>query len=287
MLSLGLSLGRARGPIAAGIAPTLTDDPVLNREALVGDTMAATDGSYDGDATITVGSYQWQRSDDGSTGWADISGATSSTYVAQAADSGKYLRRGEVASNDAGSAARAYTAASERILTADWVGARAGTGSTFGTVVGTISTAQADNDGGSHALGFTSPTTGGTGGTLFQGTGVTFYNGVVRIRFRCKEVSGAAWLRMSMNNIGVSANTVWFFQPSTGNFGASPGSKVSNRTKIDEGNGWYIVYADVDITDGDVTGQFAFVLAGADGTSSITRDGSHTILIHDASVSHV
>lgn len=54
----------------------------------VGQTLVAnnTFTSYD---SIT---YSWERSDDGSTGWSDISGATSSSYVLTSSDQGKHVR---------------------------------------------------------------------------------------------------------------------------------------------------------------------------------------------------
>lgn len=98
-----------------GAIPALTSAPTLGGSTSVGGEITATDGVYSGVPNPTVGAYQWQVSDDGVTGWADISGATGATYTIQAGDDGKYLRRGEVATNAVGSAARAYTAASGQI----------------------------------------------------------------------------------------------------------------------------------------------------------------------------
>ena len=46
----------------------------------------------DPDGEVTGASWQWQRSDDGTSNWTDITGATSTTYTPVTADQGKYLR---------------------------------------------------------------------------------------------------------------------------------------------------------------------------------------------------
>ena len=53
---------------------------------------AVTASIADPDGEVTGGAWGWARSDDGSTGWSDISGATSASYTPVAADVGKYLR---------------------------------------------------------------------------------------------------------------------------------------------------------------------------------------------------
>jgi hypothetical protein len=54
-------------------------------------------------------------SDDGSTGWADISGATSATYTPVSGDEDKYVRLQVTATNSNGSSLPAYSAASDQI----------------------------------------------------------------------------------------------------------------------------------------------------------------------------
>lgn len=78
-------------PPAAGVAPSNTVAPAITGTLKIGSVLSASVGTWTGDAPITY-ARQWQRSDDGSTGWADISGATGSTYTLVAADDGKYLR---------------------------------------------------------------------------------------------------------------------------------------------------------------------------------------------------
>lgn len=89
-------------PPAAGVAPSNTVAPAITGTLKIGSVLSASVGTWTGDAPITY-ARQWQRSDDGSTGWADISGATGSTYTLVAADDGKYLRAIITATNATGS----------------------------------------------------------------------------------------------------------------------------------------------------------------------------------------
>ena len=74
---------------AATSAPSITTQPV-NTGVEAGQT-ATFSAAATGNPTPTV---QWQSSPDGSTGWADIGGATSATlsFTASAGDNGKYYR---------------------------------------------------------------------------------------------------------------------------------------------------------------------------------------------------
>lgn len=69
------------------ITGTLTVGSLLTGHYTYSDT------DLDAEGTST---FVWQRSDNGTTGWANISAATSSTYTLQAADSLKYIRFGVV-----------------------------------------------------------------------------------------------------------------------------------------------------------------------------------------------
>jgi len=83
-------------------APVITGVPTISGVAKVGQTLTATAASSSGIPTPTE-SFQWQRSDNGTTGWADISGATNTTYTAVTADENKYLRVVQTSTNVAGS----------------------------------------------------------------------------------------------------------------------------------------------------------------------------------------
>ena len=83
-------------------APVITGVPTISGVAKVGQTLTATAASSSGVPT-PIDSFQWQRSDNGTTGWADISGATNTTYTAVTADENKYLRVVQTSTNVAGS----------------------------------------------------------------------------------------------------------------------------------------------------------------------------------------
>ena len=82
----------------AGSAPSISGVPTISSQTQVGETITATAASVTGVPTPTT-SWQWQRSADGSTGWANISGATSSTYTLVAADDTNYVRAVQTETN--------------------------------------------------------------------------------------------------------------------------------------------------------------------------------------------
>jgi len=84
------------------IAPTITTNPTISGTAKVGKTLTATAGDTTGTPPPTS-TLQWQRSDNGTSGWSDISGATGTTYILVSADETKYLRVEQTATNIEGS----------------------------------------------------------------------------------------------------------------------------------------------------------------------------------------
>ncbi len=95
---------------AAPLAPSNTAAPTISGSAQVNQTLTATSGTWSGTAPISY-AYQWQR---GST---NISGATSATYTAQAADVGATLRVVVTATNSVGTA-QATSAATATVAAA-------------------------------------------------------------------------------------------------------------------------------------------------------------------------
>jgi hypothetical protein len=79
-------------------APANTAVPTVSGTVTVGSTLTSTTGTWTGTPTPTF-TYQWQQNT------SNISGATNSTYVIQAADAGSTLRCVVTATNPGGSAA--------------------------------------------------------------------------------------------------------------------------------------------------------------------------------------
>jgi hypothetical protein len=84
-------------------APSITTLPTISGTLEVGETLTATAGNVSGDPTPTR-VLQWQRSDNGTTGWADISGATGTTYLLGSLDEDKYIRVAQTEENILGTA---------------------------------------------------------------------------------------------------------------------------------------------------------------------------------------
>lgn len=97
-------------------AATMTGNPSHSGTEEVGSTLTAASGTASGRPTPAHSEWKWQRSDNGTSGWVDIEGATSSTYVLVVADSGKYVRPAEKFSNAVGSSDWAPGASSGAIV---------------------------------------------------------------------------------------------------------------------------------------------------------------------------
>jgi hypothetical protein len=84
--------------IAVQADPVISGSPTISGTEAVGSTLTATAASVTGTPTPTR-TWQWQRSADGSTGWANISGATASTYTLVSADENEYVRAVQTETN--------------------------------------------------------------------------------------------------------------------------------------------------------------------------------------------
>ena len=87
---------------AAGTAPSNTAPPTLSGTARIGETLTASQGTWNGTTPISY-AYQWQRCDKNGAGCNAITGATSTSYTLTAADQDNTLRVRVTASNSAGS----------------------------------------------------------------------------------------------------------------------------------------------------------------------------------------
>lgn len=99
------------------VAPGNTAVPTITGAAQVGVELTAVAGTYAGYPAPSHASWQWQVSDDGATGWSDISGATSASYTPVSGDGDKYLRVKEGQSNIVGTV-YAYSAVTAAVAAA-------------------------------------------------------------------------------------------------------------------------------------------------------------------------
>lgn len=91
--------------MTATIGPYNTVLPAITGTLSGTNVQTTTNGTWLGDATITY-ARQWQRgnnADANDPSWANISGATSSTYTLTGSDTGKYIRCRITATNSVGS----------------------------------------------------------------------------------------------------------------------------------------------------------------------------------------
>ncbi len=90
------------------VAPVNTVAPVVSGQSLQGQTVSVSTGTWS--PTPTLYSYQWQRSTDGGSTWANISGAISSSYTVAAGDLSARVRAVVSATNSYGTTPAATTA---------------------------------------------------------------------------------------------------------------------------------------------------------------------------------
>lgn len=101
---------------SAAVAPANTALPAVSGTLVVGSTLTAAPGTWSGDAPITF-TYQWQRCDSPATTCADITGASSATYVLAPLDGGATVRVAVTGTNATGGQT-AYSAATAAVANA-------------------------------------------------------------------------------------------------------------------------------------------------------------------------
>jgi hypothetical protein len=100
--------------LASGTKPLNLTAPILSGAY----SFTASNGTWTGSPASYA--YQWEISDDGETGWTDIEGATSASYLAIEAQQGKFVRCGVIATNANGPSAEVFTAVSAAIVVPDF-----------------------------------------------------------------------------------------------------------------------------------------------------------------------
>jgi hypothetical protein len=99
--SLGYAAPNSTAAMAQ-YAPANTSPPTISGQAVEGQTLTATTGTWTGTAPINF-SYQWQRCDQSGLNCANIAGATAQTYALTSADVGRTIRVAVTAQNANGS----------------------------------------------------------------------------------------------------------------------------------------------------------------------------------------
>ncbi len=84
---------------------------------VTGVTLTGSEGIWTTNPTITATEYKWQVSDDGVTGWTDISGATGLTFAPTSSEEGKHVRFGVRKTNGTGASGWVYGAAPSAVFT--------------------------------------------------------------------------------------------------------------------------------------------------------------------------
>ena len=85
------------------VPPSNTGLPVISGTAQAGDTLTASDGTWQGDTPMTY-SYAWEQCDSSGNNCTTVSAASGNTYPLDSGDVGRTIRGVATATNDAGSA---------------------------------------------------------------------------------------------------------------------------------------------------------------------------------------
>jgi hypothetical protein len=96
--SLGVSSADSNDAIIQGTIPIISGLPFITGVVSIGRVLTATAASASGFPTPTR-AFQWQISNDGVSGWANIEGETEQTYLITLSDEFKYIRVSQTETN--------------------------------------------------------------------------------------------------------------------------------------------------------------------------------------------
>lgn len=88
------------GVLNPGLLPVNSVAPAVTGTLTVSEALTTTNGTWSNSPTYA---RQWQVSDDGTSGWSDVAGATNPTYVLVGGDAAKFFRCRVTATTTAGS----------------------------------------------------------------------------------------------------------------------------------------------------------------------------------------
>lgn len=193
--------------VLAGTVPANTVAPSVSGTATVGQVLTTTNGTWSNGANSFT--RKWQTSANGTTGWADISGATAATYTLVSGDLNQFIRSLVTGSNLAGAGTAAPSAATAQIASGFSQPALAT--ATAGTAVTTLAETQTIRNF-CFAGKWQSPETAAN--SYIFGTGVDSYFRVSatagsRLTFRVKEKGGnTQFINSNPIPVFLAANTL-------------------------------------------------------------------------------
>ncbi|MCP4410093.1 MAG: sialate O-acetylesterase [Gammaproteobacteria bacterium] len=263
---------------------TFTNGAMQEGQALTGDT-----GSPAGvpDPSET---YAWLRDD------VAISGATNSTYTLVSADIGAYIKF-RVSLSSATGTAEETSAAQGPVVEQDetqvFLLAADGTSTGLTEISSTINTAQTDPDSGSNAVSWIDQNPGSVGQCAVRCGNTVFNNGVNIIRAKFKTISSEAadmWIRVWPQNMSVGDNvSILITDDATpdGSRVGTTGAGWGNVSVTSLGSGWFQFYGEIDLTGADVTGLMRLMMGDADNDSTVDRQGTNEVALHDFEASYL
>lgn len=154
------------------------------------------------------------------------------------------------------------------------------------STTGTLSANVADSLGGSEAVGFVDNNQGTVGALLITVGSLTYNNGVNRVRVRLKRISSSSpnlWMRLVPGSTTATPDT-HVNLTARNNSGATQNWATATVTDLD--GVWMQVDGTINMAGADVTGTFLLNLGDANNDTTLLRDGTVSIAVHDFIISH-
>jgi hypothetical protein len=155
---------------------------------------------------------------------------------------------------------------------------------------GTFNTNAADSLGGTNAISYVDNNVGTVGSASIQAGALTYFNGVNRIRVRLKRISSSVanlWIRLNPSNLSAGGNLNTHLNlTARNNSGATQGWTTATVTDLD--GVWIQFDGTIDMTGlADLVGNFGIALGDANNDTTLIRDGTQSIAVHDLIISRI